>query len=123
MVSIAPPLVLRCSTSDDLIAISRNPLPVKRRSSDTPLPNVNGIVGGNKPFAEQHLHPANGPFFHKCRSLIDQNLADVLRIVYEDDRRPEELVAGDVAIGAVQMLKKQNWAAELYPWLKRIKGK
>jgi hypothetical protein len=75
------------------------------------LADVYGVVGSDEAFAEEDLHAADGALFDEAGGLIDEDFADVLGVVDEDDGCAHEAVVGDVAVGGVEMFEEEDGGA------------
>jgi hypothetical protein len=90
---------------------------------DLALTHMDGVVGGDEAFAEKDLHAADGALFDEAGGLGDEDLADVFRVVDEDDGGAEESVVGDVAVGFEEVLEEEDRASEFDPGLEGVEGK
>ncbi len=115
-----PGSLLGVGAGYDLVSIGGDALAVKGRGGDAALTLVNGVVGGDEAFAEQDLHAADGALFDEARGLVDEDLADVVGVVDEDDGGAEELVVGDVAVGFEEVLEEADGVAEFDPGLEGV---
>jgi len=109
-------------TGDDLVSVGSNALAMEGRGDDTALADVDGIVGGDEAFAEEDLHAADGALLDEGGGLGDEDLANVVGVVDEDDRRAHEAVVGDVAIGAEEVFEEEDGAAKFDPGLVGVEG-
>src|SRR6266851_791809 len=105
------------------ISKDRAMLAVEGRGGDAALTHVDGVVGGDEAFAEEDLHAADGALLDEAGGLVDEDLADVVGIVDEDDGRAHEAVAGDVAVGPEEVLEEADGVAEFDPGLEGVEGK
>ena len=90
------------------IGIGRDALAMEGRRRDAPLTHVECAFAGDKPFAEQDLHPALRALLDHLLRMMDEHLADELRVVDEDDVLPTQFVMRDAAVGGSQMLEEQD---------------
>ena len=100
---------------DDLGGVGSDALAMEGGGGDAALAEVEGLLGGDEAFAEEELHALDGALLGEGGDLGDEDLADVVGLVDEDDGGAEELVLGDVAVGAVEVLEEEDGAAELDP--------
>ncbi len=107
---------------DDRVRIAHDALAMKGRSHHLALSHVNRIVGCDQPLPQQDLHPLQGPLLHKRATLVDENLADICRIVHEHDVRPHEAVLGDWPVRRLQVFKQPDRLTQLHPALQPVKG-
>ena len=70
--------------------------------------DVDGVVGGDEAFAEKDFHAADGALLDEAGGLVDEDLADVVGVVDEDDGRAHEAVVGDGAVGGVEVLEEED---------------
>src|SRR6202034_1949249 len=103
-----------------LVSVGGDALAVKGGSHDAALTPMDGIVGGDQTFAKQDLHATDGAFLDEAGRLVDENFADVVGIVDEDDESAEELVTSDVAIGFEEVFKEEDGMAEFDPGFERV---
>ena len=106
-----PGVALMGGGVDDLVGVGVDALAVKGRCDDAALTLVDGVVGGDEAFAEKNLHAADGALFDEGGGLVDEDLADVLGVVNEDDGGAHEAVVGDVAVGLEEVLEEEDGAA------------
>ena len=71
---------------------------MKRRLRHLPLHAVLSAFGGDHAFAQQHLRAPDCALFDEVVVLHDQNFADVIGMIQEDDVIPSDLVVSDVAV-------------------------
>ena len=67
-----------------------------------------GAFRGDHAGAEQHFRAPHGALFDEVIVLHDQDFADVVRVIQEDDVIPSDFVVSDVAIFAGEMLEQQD---------------
>ncbi len=106
----------------DLAGICGDALTVEGGRGDLALAHVDRVVGGDKALAEKDLHALEGAFFDEGGGLVDEDFADVLGLVGEDDPGAEEGVAGGRAEGALEVLEEADGIAELDPRLAGVEG-
>ena len=107
---------------DDGVGVGCDALAVEGGGGDAALTDVDWVVGGDEALAEEDLHALEGALADEGRGLIDEDFADVLGVVDEDDVGVEELVLGDVAEGLVEVLEEQDGAADADPGLEGVGG-
>lgn len=113
---------VRLRAGDDLVGVGGDALAVEGRGDDAAVAHVDGVVGGDEPFAEEDLHAADGALLHEGRGLRDEDLLDEGGVVDEDDGRAHEAVVGDGAVGAMQVLEEADGLAEFDPRLVGVEG-
>src|SRR5579871_155038 len=117
-----PLVAMGGGADDDLVAVGGDALAMKGWRGDAALTDVDGVVGGDEAFAEEDLHAADGALFDEGGGLSDEDFANVVGVVNEDDRRAHEAVVGDVAISAEKVLEEENGAAKFDPGLVGVEG-
>jgi len=76
-----------------------------------------------RPSPKEDLHAADGALLDEAGGLFDEDLADVVGIVDEDDGRRHESIAGNVAVGLEEMLEEADGGPSLNPGLEGVEGK
>jgi len=90
------------------VAIGSDALAMKGGRSDAPLAHVEAALAGDEAFAQQDLHAALGALFDEGGGLGDQDLADQLWIIDENDVVGAELVMRNNTVLTDQVLKQQD---------------
>lgn len=106
----------------DLIGIGGDALAVEGRGGDAALADVDGIVGGDEAFAEENLHAADGALLDEGGCLGDEDLANVIGFVDEEDGCTHEAVVGDGAVSAVEILEEPDGLTKLDPRFEGVEG-
>ncbi len=97
-----------CGAFGHHVGVSGDALAMKGGRSDAALAHVEGAFAGDEAFAEQDLHaPLRALLDHLLR-MVDQNLADEVGVIDEDDVLPPKLVVCDAAVGGGEMLEEQD---------------
>ena len=90
------------------IGIGGDALPVKGGRGDAPLAHVEGALAGDEAFAEQDLHAALRALLDHLLRMVDENLADEVGMIDEDDVLPAQLVVCDAAVGGGEVLEEKD---------------
>ena len=81
-------------------AVAGDPIAVKRRLHQAALAQVHGALARQQPFAEQALRALQPAALDEVLVVRDEDVADVLRAVDEEDRFAAHPVGHDVAVRA-----------------------
>ena len=90
------------------IGVFRNALAMKRRLRHLPLQAVLCAFAGDHAFAQQHLCALDRALLDEVVVLHDQNFADVVGMIQENNVMPSDLVVGDIAVFFGQVLKQED---------------
>ncbi len=88
--------------------VFRNALAMKAGLRHLPLRAMLCSLGSDHAFAQQHFRALHRALFDEVVVLDDQDFADVVRMIQEDDVVPSDFVVRDVAVFLGQLLKKQD---------------
>ena len=95
------------------IGIGGDALAMEGRRGDAPLAHVEGALAGDEAFAEQDLHAALGALLDHLLRMVDQDFADEVGMVDEDDVLPAQLVVRDAAVGGGEVFEEQDGVRRL----------
>ncbi len=96
---------------------------MKSRSRNTPLPFVALAVAGNQPFAKQNLHALLRALLDEVLRLLDENLANEVGLIHEDDVAGSHAIMCHPAVRRGQVLKEKDWIADAKESPREVKWK